>query len=157
MSSFSDLLLVGLNNLQADGNIRGALNNFINTSGSQGAWNPLMDMVDNKEFTIVYLDLPGVDKNNINVDFFNNRLLISGERKKPYTGVSHNREVIYGKFSRRITLPISVTSRLNVDVSYSEGILKIAIDKKKEEMNIFRINMGSLEPSTVSYDEKKRG
>ena len=110
---------------------------FANSRTSRGhAWRPAVDIVDAKDTLNVYIDLPAIDKNSIDLDFYNNRLHLKGNRVKPYT--SHPRhEITYGKFSRDIILPVSVTNKENVSVLYKDGVLKIVVDKMKESQNRF--------------------
>jgi HSP20 family molecular chaperone IbpA len=143
--SFSDMIYNSLNNLQNDGDLRGALQNIINSgvglSMDQKEWHPSIDIVDTNNNLYVYIELPGVIESSIDVDFFNNKLAISGEKLKRYTVASYKNEIVYGKFNRQITLPISVTNKDNVIVKYDNGVLTIIIDKSKEEQNRFHIGL----------------
>ena len=118
------------------GDIRGFLANI---SNSQNSRNP-MDMIDTDDETKVYLDLPGVDKKTLNIDFFNNRLVVKGRREAPYTDTPMRREICYGEFERAIMLPISVTNRENVLVTARNGVLEITVDKRREREHSFSIN-----------------
>lgn len=140
MTTFSDLILSGLNTLQSNDSqdIRNALNNII----SQGNWQPCCDIIDNKDMILIYMDLPGVNKDDIEVDFFNNKLSITGKRVKKYFGNPIEKGICYGSFTRNITLPLSVTGRDTVDVSYEDGVLVVSIDKRKEKKNKFKIKLG---------------
>ena len=147
--SFQDMIFSSLNNFQSDGDLRGALQHIINSgispSGTQGGWHPTVDIVDTKNNLYVYMELPGVTEDSISVDFFNNILDISGEKVKKYTAPPSKREITYGKFNRKITLPISVTNQANVSVQYTNGVLRLTVDKRKEEQNRFRMGVsGSL-------------
>jgi HSP20 family protein len=145
--SFQDILLNSLSNLQSDGDLRGAFQHIINTGvsapGSQGNWHPNVDIVDTKNNLYIYAELPGVDENSISVDFFNNKLSISGNKIKKYSAPPTQRESTYGKFDRKITIPLSVTNQNNVIVRYNNGVLKLTIDKKKEEQNRFRLGVNT--------------
>lgn len=143
--SFQDILLSSLNNFQSEGTFGNTLQHMI-TSGvsnqrSQGEWYPLVDIVDTKNNLYVYMELPGVSEESISIDFFNNKVDINGEKVKKYTAVPTKREITYGKFNRKISLPLSVTNKENVSVQYTNGVLKLTIDKKKEEENRFRMGV----------------
>ena len=150
--SFQDIILNSLTNLQSDGDLRGALQHIINsgvgTLNEQSGWHPPVDIVDTKNNLYVYMELPGVSEESISVDFFNNTLSISGEKIKRYTSSPFKNELIYGKFNRKITLPISVTNQENVNVKYENGVLTLLIDKKKEEQNRFRIGINRSSSSS---------
>jgi HSP20 family protein len=99
-----------------------------------------VDVVNEEKTTYIYAEIPGVNKEEITVDFYNNKLTISVDRKKPYdrTDIS---EIKYGKLERTLTLPLCVTRRDTVNVSYTNGILKIKINKLVEEENKFSVKL----------------
>ena len=142
--SIQDLLFSSLNNLQTDDDLRGALQYIINSgvgqSTEQKEWQPSIDIVDIENSINIYIELPGVIEDSISIDFFNNRLTVSGEKKKRYTTPSYKHEIVYGKFKRNIILPINVTNKDNVIVSCVFGVLTIIIDKK-EGQNGFRLGV----------------
>ena len=144
--SFSDLLMTGITSFQSnDGkDIRNVINNMISSNSiANGTWQPCADVIDENDFISIYMDLPGINRDNINVDFLNNKLSITGKREKQYGGIPKEANICYGKFIRNVDLPLSVTNKENVDVSYEDGVLLIVINKKKEIKNRFRINLGS--------------
>ena len=142
--SFQDMLLAGLANMNANEDVRSVLNQFVQTQDrGSGDWSPCVDVVDTPNNLYIYVDIPGVIDSSINVDFFNNKLSVTGEKLKKYSASTLKNEIIYGKFARNITLPMSVTNKQNVSVKYENGVLLITIDKQQEEQNRFRINLSS--------------
>ena len=144
--SFQEMLLNGLSNIQSEGDLFGVLQNAINTGSgprTDGRWSPCIDIVDTTNNLYVYIDIPGVSENSISVDFFNNKLSVSGDKIKRYQSPSIKNEIIYGNFIRCITLPMSVTNQSNVNVTYTNGVLKLVIDKQKEEQNRFTIGVSN--------------
>ncbi len=91
----------------------------------------------------IEVDLPGVQKKDINVEVKDNRLMISGERKskKEVKEEGYYRsESSYGKFERSFTLPEGVDAE-NVKASCEDGVLevtlpKLVVDKKKKSKQI---------------------
>jgi len=90
----------------------------------------------------IEVDLPGVKKDDINVDIKNDVLTISGERKtkkevkeKDY----YKMESSYGKFQRSFTLPDNVDTE-NIEANSKDGVLEVVIPKmeksKKETKKI---------------------
>ena len=143
MASIQEMLMNGLGQIQNDGDLRGALQHIINSGavgGSQG-WQPCVDVIDTKNNLYVYVELPGVTESSIDIDFYNNKVVISGEKLKKYTAAPTRKEIVYGKFRRSIILPIGVSNKQNVSVLYQNGILLITIDKQKEEQNRFHIGV----------------
>jgi len=82
----------------------------------------------------VEVDLPGVKKEDINVDLKEDVLTISGERKtkseiseKDY----YKKECSYGKFQRSFTLPED-TDIENIEANSEDGVLEVIIPKLKK-------------------------
>ena len=82
----------------------------------------------------VEVDLPGVKKEDINVDLKEDVLTISGERKskseineKDY----YKQECSYGKFQRSFTLPDD-TDLENIEANSEDGVLEVVIPKLKK-------------------------
>jgi len=119
-----------------------------NTIGSD--WKPMIDLLDNDDEILIYLCLSGVKNSTIDIDILNNRMMISGEREKPYNQTDYQlkrTEISYGRFQRVITLPISVTNQGSVSTQFRDGLLMVKIDKRVEQQNHFtvRVNSGSFE------------
>jgi len=155
--SIQEMILNGLSNIQNDGDLLGVIQDVMNSNGVRDSrWNPHIDIIDTQNNLYVYAEIPGVSESSISVDFFNNKVSISGEKIKRYSNPAIKHEITYGKFVRCITLPISVTNQGNVIVKYTNGVLVLSIDKKKEEQNKFSIGINSstdAESSNSSVDE----
>lgn len=135
-------------------NVTGALSEFLQSQGvnMNDFWQPAVDIAETVTTITVYINIPGVKNNSIDVDFFNNRVIIKGERKKPFndrTTLVKN-EIIYGRFERQIIIPISVTSRDSVKINSKNGVLIIVIDKEREERNRFSLRVSP--PRSVDSD-----
>jgi HSP20 family molecular chaperone IbpA len=137
--SIQDLIISGLSQYQSNNDLHGTVQEILSSS-STGVFTPI-DVIDTKNNLYIYVDIPGVTSSSINIDFYNNNISICGEKIKKYNEVPFKKEIIYGKFNRKITLPICVTNQKNVAVSYTNGVLLITIDKQKESQNKFRINI----------------
>jgi len=91
------------------------------------------DIVDNEKNLIVTMEVPGLDKSDINVDVQNNMLTISGIKRfkqEHDKGQYHIMECAYGRFQRSLMLPTSV-NRDNIDAHYKNGVLRLVIPKQK--------------------------
>ncbi|CAG8543896.1 13366_t:CDS:2 [Funneliformis mosseae] len=95
------------------------------------AWSPLIDVHENdKEFT-VHAELPGLNKDQVNVDVRNNALVISGETKqdqKHDEGNTHVQERRYGSFTRTISLPRNSKVE-EISAKFNQGLLEVIIPK----------------------------
>jgi HSP20 family protein len=98
---------------------------------TMGAWSPLCDIYEDGESIIVKTELPGVDRNDIDVQVENNVLTIRGERKREKEAKADNvyrAERFYGSFSRSFTLPVTVDTE-RIKAEYRDGILHVTLPK----------------------------
>lgn len=98
-------------------------------------WIPAADMKEEKNQFIVLLDLPGIDKNNINISTENNVLIIKGSRIENANTDENNYfriERVKGNFHRRFTLP-EAADVTKIEAKMQKGVLEIFIPKKETE------------------------
>ena len=137
-------------------NVTGVLSEFLQSQGVNlnEFWQPSVDIVQSATTIIVYINIPGVKNDSIDVDFFNNRIIVTGERKKLFSErmTVVKSEIIYGRFERQITIPISVTNQENVKISSRNGVLLITIDKAAEERNRFSLRLPQAPTRNVEQD-----
>lgn len=102
-------------------------------SAETNLWSPAVDIKEKNDKYIVIADLPGVEKDNIDVSLENNTLTIKGERKyekkEEEEGFSRI-ERMQGQFYRRFVLPES-TDESKIKAKYKKGVLEITIPKKE--------------------------
>lgn len=155
--SFQEILLNSVDSIQSEGDLLGVIQNIINNRAgprTDGKWSPCIDIVDTKDNLYVHIDIPGVTESSICIDFFNNKLSVSGDKIKTYNTPAIKNEIIYGKFTRCITLPMSVTRKDNVTVKYNNGVLTLIVDKQKEEQNKFSLSINSFSSSNKIENNK---
>jgi HSP20 family protein len=115
------------------------LDNFFNETNSKtgriNKFRPSADVVETDKGYEIEVSLPGIEKNDINIDVNEGTLTISGERKlenevegKNY----HMVETSYGSFSRSFRIPKLVDSS-KIDASYKNGILKVDLPKDEKK------------------------
>ena len=99
-------------------------------------WVPSVEMYEKGESFIVRAELPGVNKDEIDISVTGDTLTIKGERK-PSAEVKEEEyqcyEVCYGSFSRSISMPTAVDAD-KIEATYQDGILEIRVPKAKEAM-----------------------
>jgi HSP20 family protein len=96
-----------------------------------GYWCPAVDILETQETYIFRVELPGVGKENINVEVSNSALIISGRRpsdKDPEVANYHRIERNQGFFQRSFTLPGYVDVE-NSAAKYVDGILEVILPK----------------------------
>jgi len=99
-----------------------------------GNWAPAVDLREDETQFVIQVDLPGVDKKNIDIHVENNVLTLSGERrfeKEDERQNYHRIERAYGKFVRSFTLPSTVRSG-DIAANYQDGILEVVLPKAEE-------------------------
>ncbi|MDR8393253.1 Hsp20/alpha crystallin family protein [Aliifodinibius sp. S!AR15-10] len=97
-------------------------------------WAPNTDMVETDDEYVIKVDLPGIPKEDVNINFKDNRLTISGERKKESKEEKENymrRERYHGSFLRSFTLPNAVKED-DIKAKYRDGVLTINVKKAEE-------------------------
>ena len=89
------------------------------------------------------IDLPGMKKDDINIDIHENSLSISGERnfkeevkEEDYYKV----ESSFGKFERIFTLPENIDIE-NISANSKEGVLEVVIPKQEKTITKKRIEI----------------
>lgn len=96
------------------------------------SWVPLGDIKESKSAITVYIDLPGVDEDDLTIRYENGLLVVFGEREfdhdnedaEEYTTIDRP----YGRFRYKIGLEGPLDS-MNVTAKYKRGVLKIRIPK----------------------------
>jgi HSP20 family protein len=105
--------------------------------GASGAEPPLIDVYEEKDDLVVKAEMPGLDKNDIDVSVTGRTLTIRGEKKKEEEtrGKEYYRcERSFGAFSRSIDLPSEVKTD-NVKASFRNGVLEVRLPRTEEAKN----------------------
>lgn len=92
------------------------------------SWHPPVDYGEDDEKYMLSLEMPGVAKDDVEINIENNILKISGEKKRTD---HHRTERLYGKFTRSFTLPDSV-DRDAISAEFKDGILSLSVPKRPE-------------------------
>ncbi|SHE63385.1 heat shock protein Hsp20 [Fodinibius roseus] len=105
-------------------------------SARRNNFTPSIDISETDNQFLISAELPGMKKEDININLENSRLTISGERsfKKEEEGKKFHRvETRYGSFNRSFQLPDNVDEE-SIEASYEDGLLNISIDKDEEKV-----------------------
>src|SRR5215471_10974489 len=96
-------------------------------------WTPLVDIYELPEEYFVALDLPGVDRESMEINLESERLLIRGTRaSKTEDGAQLRVERPQGKFNRSFGIPSTVDPEL-IDAEYKDGVLYVRLPKRQEQ------------------------
>jgi HSP20 family protein len=97
-------------------------------------WSPMVDIVEDAEKYSLSFDLPGQKKDEIKMNFIENTLKISGERKsleENTESTCHRVERLTGKFYRSFTFPTQVNPE-KIAARYEDGVLVVTVPKAEE-------------------------
>ena len=100
-------------------------------NGGAKGWLPAVDVVENDGAFVVTADLPGLDKEAIDISLDDGVLTLAGERKleEATEGEGFRRfERSHGSFSRSFSLPQGVDVE-NVSAEFANGVLTLTLPK----------------------------
>lgn len=104
------------------------------STSANGVWFPPVDVLESKDSYLIRAELPGMKKEDFNLEVKDRTLTLSGERKfeEPANGVEYHRvERVSGKFIRSFSLPQTVKSD-EIKANYRDGILEVHVPKADE-------------------------
>jgi HSP20 family protein len=99
-----------------------------------GRWVPAMDLVETDDHLVLKADLPGLDKDDVEIEVSDGALTVSGERKTEHIEREdgyHRIERAYGGFSRSLSLPEGIDAE-QVHADFDKGVLEVRIPKPAE-------------------------
>jgi HSP20 family protein len=105
------------------------------SGGTSPRWLPPMDLLETGEHYVLRADLPGLADEDVNVQFEDNVLTISGERTAEHADQQegyYRLERAFGTFSRSLTLPDGVDPDA-VQAHFDRGVLEVKIPKPEDK------------------------
>ena len=97
-------------------------------------WSPRIDLSETEDAYVVRVDVPGVSKDDLEINFHDGTLSVSGNRKSFEKEEQENYlrvERAFGHFYRSFALPASVISD-NISANYEDGVLTVRVPKAEE-------------------------
>lgn len=94
-------------------------------------WAPSADVTEDENEYVIRMDIPGMEKKDIKVNFQDDRLTVTGERRKEEKEEEKDfirRERYYGSFYRAFTLPEKIKDE-KINASFKDGVLKLSVQK----------------------------
>jgi HSP20 family protein len=102
-----------------------------------GVWSPRIEAFQKGDRFIVRAELPGLKKDQVNVELTEDALTIRGERREEHNeereGYYHS-EREYGEFSRTIPLPEGVIGD-SAQANFRDGVLEVSMQAAPSEAN----------------------
>jgi HSP20 family protein len=105
----------------------------VETTGMEGdIMTPLADVRETDDAVVVTMDLPGVDKQDVDITITDDELRVAAERKTE-TEVSekdyHKQERTYRMFERMVKLPVAVKID-EATAKLADGVLEVTLPKE---------------------------
>lgn len=97
-------------------------------------WAPAIDLFEDRDQLVLKAELPGLNKEDIEVSLHDGALTLSGERKSAQAeteGSLIRSERFTGRFQRSVSLPVPVATD-KVHAHYENGVLTVTLPKAEE-------------------------
>jgi HSP20 family protein len=94
-------------------------------------WTPASDIYETDSGYLIAMDLPGIDREALEIDVDENRLVVKGTREVAELR-QHRTERPRGRFLRTFSVPASV-DQANIGAEYKDGVLQIHLPKRTEQ------------------------
>jgi HSP20 family protein len=101
---------------------------------SNASWTPAVEIFENGTDLVIRAELPGISRDEVEINIENNTLSLSGERKQDVETEerkSYRSERTYGAFLRRFNLPATVDGG-RVSATHKDGVLEIVLPKQEQ-------------------------
>jgi HSP20 family protein len=123
--------------------------------GFETTLEPRVEMYETPTEVVVRAEMPGLDKDSIDIRVRGNHLVIRGTKKEEKKDERENvffSESFYGEFQRVIPLPVEVKEE-GIEAIYDRGILEIRLPKAEAARKEVKIIV--KEPGKEGKEEKK--
>jgi HSP20 family protein len=95
-------------------------------------WSPPVDIEEQDNAYVIEAELPGVKKDDVNIELVSNELMITGEiKEREREGILRKRTRRIGRFEYRVRLPEQVDAD-NVQASLKDGVLSVRVPKREQ-------------------------
>jgi len=116
-------------------------------------WSPDLEVFERDDQLIVRADLPGLSKEDIDLELRDDKLVIRGQRKQEQEetreGYAYS-ERSYGSFAREIAIPRGISPE-QVDASFENGVLELKMklpEQSRSQRRKLEIRTGESTSST---------
>jgi HSP20 family protein len=103
-----------------------------NQTASQGPFPPI-NVFQQGDDLLAIIELPGVEKRELQIQAKENTIRISGKKAANYPeGSVHRRERVFGEFDRTLSLPIQLDPE-RIKAEYRDGVLALLLTRAESE------------------------
>ena len=99
-----------------------------------GDFNPSLDLTEEQDEYLITAEIPGVEKEDLDISLDNRMLTIRGEKKEERKEEKEGRtyhERRFGRFQRSVPLPSEVEEE-KIKADLHDGVLRIRLPKSEE-------------------------
>lgn len=103
-----------------------------------GSYTPPVDILETGKEVILLAELPGVSREDIDIQIEGDILILKGERKFEKEADQENyyrMECSYGVFRRAFTLPQSIRKN-EIQARFEQGVLEIRLPKEEQKKKV---------------------
>jgi HSP20 family protein len=94
-------------------------------------WSPLVDIEETDETYVVEAELPGVKREDVDIELVGNELTITGEvKERERKGALRRQARRTGRFDYRVSLPDKVDAK-KIEASLADGVLTVRVPKSE--------------------------
>jgi HSP20 family protein len=94
-------------------------------------WCPAADILESQDEYTISLDVPGIDRDTLDISVDDNRLTVKGNRPAEETAL-HRGECPRGSFLRTFSVPTAV-DQTAIKANYKDGVLKVRLPRRAEK------------------------
>ena len=100
-------------------------------SDTSETWMPAADLLENDDAYVIEIELPGVKRDDIDVDVTGNELIVSGEiKEREKVGLLRRRTRRTGSFEYRVSLPGGLETD-KIEANLKDGVLTVRVLKSE--------------------------
>jgi len=126
--------------------------------GIETGFEPRIEMYETPDEVVVKAEMPGLDKDSIDVKVRGNYLIIRGVKKQEEKEEKDNvffSETFYGEFQRVIPIPVEVNEE-GIEAYYDKGVLEIRLPKAAPSRKEVKIIVKEPEKKKEKGNEEKK-
>src|ERR1700756_1430942 len=113
-----------------------------------GAWLPAADVVETDSAYVIEVELPGVRREDVDVNLNGNELVVTGEvKERKREGLFRRRTRRVGEFELRVTLPGYLRDG-DIEASLAHGVLTVYVPKAEapSQARLLSVNLATAHP-----------